>query len=370
MAEAQPPGPPPAALADAPPAEKVRVALSFSGNTSAYFRIWIVNVFLTLLTLGLYSPWAKVRRLKYLHRNTHLAGGSFDYHANPVAILKGRLIAFALLLGSALLDRFDFLLGVVFHFLLGVVFAWVFLMILPWMLVRSRMFNLHNTSYRNLRFGFAPVYGKAYKIIFGGALLSVLTLGLAVPAVRYWRARMQVNHSRFGSLGMRLHESVSGGRFYGIYFKAALAIFAGIFVIGFFIDFFVAYAAAVSGQEASPPLALIQLLSAPVYLAVFLVMNDAIDRLVVGGIRAGRHSLHCGWQLPRLLWLRLSNLAAILLSLGLLIPWATIRLRRYQVAQLAATLEGGLEEVIAVQQGEVSALGDEIGDAFDYDFEF
>jgi len=367
MAEAQLPGPPSAALANSPPAnsppaEPVRVALSFSGNTSAYFRIWIVNVFLTLLTLGLYSPWAKVRRLKYLHRNTHLAGGSFDYHANPVAILKGRLIAFALLLCSALLYRFDFLLGFLF--------AGVFLLIFPWMLVRSRMFNLHNTSYRNLRFGFAPVYGKAYKIIVGGALLSVLTLGFAVPAVRYWRARMQVNHSRFGSLGMRLHDSVSGGRFYGIYFKAALAIFAGSFVIGFCIGFYVAYVAAVSGQEASPPQSLIQLLSTPIYLAVFLVMNDALDRLVIGGIRAGRHSLHCGWQLPRLLWLRLSNLAAIALSLGLLIPWATIRMRRYQVAHLAATLEGGLEEVIAVQQKEVSALGDEMGDAFDYDFGF
>lgn len=367
MAEAQPPAPPAAPPgvsppAVSPPAEKVREVLSFGGNTSAYFRIWIVNVFLTLLTLGFYSPWAKVRRLKYLHRNTHLAGGSFDYHANPVAILKGRLIAFALLLGSTLLYRFDPFLGVVF--------AVVFLLIYPWMLVRSRMFNLHNTSYRNLRFGFAPVYGEAYRIIIGGALLSLLTLGLALPAVRYWRARMQVNHSRFGSLGMRLHESVTGGRFYGIYFKAALAIFAGSFVIGFFVGFFVAYAAVVSGRDPSPPSALIQLLSAPVYLAVFLVLNDAIDRLVIGGIRAGGHSLHCGWRLPRLLWLRLSNLAAILLSLGLLIPWATIRLRRYQVANLAATLDGGLEEVIAVQQEDVSALGDEIGDAFDYDFGF
>jgi len=303
-------------------------------------------VFLTILTLGLYSPWAKVRRLKYLYRNTHLPGGSFDYHANPVAILKGRLIAFALLLGSTLLYQFDPFLGVVF--------ALIFLLIYPWMLVRSRMFNLHNTSYRNLRFGFAPVYGEAYRIIFGGTLLSVLTLGLAIPAVRYWRARMQVNHSRFGSLGMRLHESVTGKRFYGIYFEA----FAAIFVVSFLVRFSIGDATA-------------QLLSTPIYLAVFLVLNDAIDRLVIGGIQIGRHSLHCGWRLPRLLWLRLTNLAAILLSLGLLIPWATIRLRRYQVAHLEATLSAsGLDEVIAVQQEEVSALGDEVGDAFDYDFGF
>ncbi|MEM9624119.1 MAG: DUF898 family protein, partial [Pseudomonadota bacterium] len=35
--------------------------LSFTGDGTEYFRIWIVNLTLTLLTLGIYSAWAKVR---------------------------------------------------------------------------------------------------------------------------------------------------------------------------------------------------------------------------------------------------------------------------------------------------------------------
>ena len=44
-------------------------------------------------TLGFYSPWAKVRRLRYIYGNTGLQVGRFDYHASPWAILRGRLIA-------------------------------------------------------------------------------------------------------------------------------------------------------------------------------------------------------------------------------------------------------------------------------------
>ena len=69
----------------------------FSGKGSEYFRIWIVNLALTLLTLGIYSAWAKVRRLQYFYRHTALAGSSFDYHGDPKAILKGRIIAVVLL---------------------------------------------------------------------------------------------------------------------------------------------------------------------------------------------------------------------------------------------------------------------------------
>ena len=46
----------------------------FSGKGSEYFSIWIVNIALTIVTLGIYSAWAKVRKMQYLYRNTALAG--------------------------------------------------------------------------------------------------------------------------------------------------------------------------------------------------------------------------------------------------------------------------------------------------------
>ena len=71
----------------------------FNGKAGEYFGIWIVNLLLTLITFGVYSPWAKVRRKKYFYNNTLIDNVGFDYHAKPIAILKGRAIAFVLFLG-------------------------------------------------------------------------------------------------------------------------------------------------------------------------------------------------------------------------------------------------------------------------------
>lgn len=47
--------------------------------------------------LGIYSAWAKVRRQRCFYGNTSLAGSAFEYHGEPLKILKGRLIAVAAL---------------------------------------------------------------------------------------------------------------------------------------------------------------------------------------------------------------------------------------------------------------------------------
>lgn len=70
---------------------------SFSGNAREYFGIWIVNLFLSVVTVGIYTAWAKVRRLRYSYGNTHLDGHTFDYHARPRQILIGRIIVVAAL---------------------------------------------------------------------------------------------------------------------------------------------------------------------------------------------------------------------------------------------------------------------------------
>src|SRR5947207_8247898 len=70
-----------------------RYAVEFSASTSEYFRIWIVNLALTIVTLGIYSAWAKVRKRRYLYSHTLIGGEGFEYRAKPWPILKGRLIA-------------------------------------------------------------------------------------------------------------------------------------------------------------------------------------------------------------------------------------------------------------------------------------
>ena len=84
---------------------------SFTGNGYEFFKIWIVNLALTILTLGIYSAWAKVRTNRYFYSHFQLDGEGFEYHAKPLEILKGRLIAVGLLLGYYFLGSLSLAAG-------------------------------------------------------------------------------------------------------------------------------------------------------------------------------------------------------------------------------------------------------------------
>lgn len=148
-----------------------RPRFEFTGSGSEYFRIWIVNVLLTIVTLGIYSAWAKVRRLRYFYNNTRFAGSNFDFHGSPVAILKGRLIAVLLIA----------LINVP---LLGLVVLLVYFCALPWLLYRSMRFHLGNTTWRNVRFAFVGDAAGIYKALLV-PLGVVIAAGLA-SALAMW----------------------------------------------------------------------------------------------------------------------------------------------------------------------------------------
>src|SRR4051812_34056400 len=98
---------------------------SFTGTGSEYFRIWIVNLLLTIVTLGIYSAWAKVRKMRYLYDSTHLAGSSFEYHGNPIAILKGRIVAVVLIVGYNLAFKLSPVAGLAMLALLVAATPWL-----------------------------------------------------------------------------------------------------------------------------------------------------------------------------------------------------------------------------------------------------
>ena len=73
------------------------IPFAFEGRAEDYFAIWTVNLLFTILTLGGYSAWAKVRRLQFFYGSTRLAGDGFSYLARPVALLRARLLVVAVL---------------------------------------------------------------------------------------------------------------------------------------------------------------------------------------------------------------------------------------------------------------------------------
>ena len=97
-------------LATRPPSDQ-RLDVRFTGSGSEYFRIWIVNLLLTLVTFGLYYPWAKVRRMRYFYGNTVVGSHPLGFHAQPSKMLRGYLLVALLLVLYSVAGQFSPLAG-------------------------------------------------------------------------------------------------------------------------------------------------------------------------------------------------------------------------------------------------------------------
>jgi uncharacterized membrane protein YjgN (DUF898 family) len=192
--------------------------IKFTGQAGEYFGIWIVNLLLSIVTLGIYSAWAKVRKKKYFYHNTLIDGVGFDYHAKPISILKGRVIAFIIFVLYQLAAQASPIVAAILPIL--------FSMALPWIFVRGLTFNARNSSHRGLRFDFNGRYGQAARVLILYPFLALITLGLALPFVAQRMNQFIFNHHQFGLSAFVMKASVSD--FYKIYLK----LFAVLLLIG------------------------------------------------------------------------------------------------------------------------------------------
>ena len=351
------PAPAPAAPLDAPsrPESAHIEALRFSGTGSEYFRIWIVNLLLTIVTLGIYSPWAKVRRLRYFYGSTTLAGSSFEYHARPIQILKGRLIAVAALVAYSAGTRL---------WPLSVLILFPLLMLaIPWVIVRSRRFQTRMSSWRNIRFGFHGTYGGAFAAYIGWGLLAVITFYLMLPLWLYHKAKFLIAGSSYGDTRIRFERTA--GAYFALYYKVLGFSALTMVIVGVTFD------VAKKLPGAGPALAIAALLGV---LAMVIVLSAYYERSFVNatfdGVRIGPHTLRCRVRLGRLLYLYVTNIFAIIFTLGLYFPWALVRRLKYQIECMHVDAVGDLDQFVATAQPDASAVGEEIGDFFDLDFGF
>lgn len=335
----------------------------FTGESGEYFKIWIVNIVLTILTLGVYSAWAKVRNKRYFYGNTHLAGSSFEYTAKPAAILKGRLIAFAVVL--------VYMLSVSFFPVSEPLFWLAFAIVLPWLVVRALAFNARNSVFRNIRFDFKGKYGDAFMVLIGFMLLNVVTMGLAYPYFVYKQKQFVVANSGFGVSRFRFDAAAKS--FYAVYLKAA-----GFLILLGIAFAFTASAGLISTAQGADPSVpgdprrlaagmLPMLLLVPLYLFIGSYIHASVVNLFMNGAHMKAQRLKSSLSAGRLFWIYLSNLFAVIVSLGLLIPWAKIRLARYRFDNLAVETQGGMDDFLAGMQDQVKATGEELADVLDID---
>jgi uncharacterized membrane protein YjgN (DUF898 family) len=384
-----PPSEPVIALAPPPPApERFR----FTGDGGEYFRIWIVNIALTILTLGIYSAWAKVRRLQYFYRHTEVAGSSFDYYGKPLSILYGRIVALMLVLIYQASHRISMVAAFV-----GLI---VLCAVLPWLLRSSFRFRMRYSSYRGLRFSFRASNADAYATFLPFGLFALAFLGLsawafngeiardpdamdktkaiafaagagfisliymALVPLLYQRIK-QFQHGKawFGQTPFSF--SAAPRPFYTIYGRAAL-VMVGIFVLIIALMIGGTMLGKAVGQSAAA-----FVLIAPVCLLAFAALAAYVaarlGNLVWNSTMLGEHRFESTLAVKALMWIQISNVLLVLVTLGFYLPWAMVRLARYRAENLSLVPAAPLENFLASSEGDVAAVGEETMDMFDFD---
>ena len=324
------------------------VSFRFTGVAGEYFKIWIVNVCLSIVTLGIYSAWAKVRRKRYFYGNTLLNDAAFEYLADPMAIFKGRMIVLGVLIAVSLLGEL----------LKTGVFGILYLVALPYVVIKAARFNAMNTSYRNVRFKFGmgfppqtgfskryiPGYNKTSQFLILPVFLVPLSLGLLYPYYSFRKRQFILEHSAYGTTPFSF--DARPGAVYLVYWKASLLFL--LFLVGSVLT--------------------VGIGALPLYILFAAYRDAAIGRLFWKHTGLGDLRFDCAWSTWEMFKLHFVNSLAIIVTLGLMAPWAAIRAARYQLQGLSLRPAGALDGFVAAQQEQVSATGDEAGELLGFNF--
>ncbi len=345
--------------------------VKFTGTAKEYFGIWIVNILLSILTLGIYSAWAKVRRKRYFNGNTWIAGHNFEYHANPVSILKGRIIVFVLFVAYNLTANLAPEVAGILTLILAIV--------LPWLINKGLSFNARMTSYRNIRFGFEGNYWKALLTLVILPFVGFLSLGLLLPLSTQQQAKYIYSNHSFGNAKFATHFSLKP--LYKALFISALLLFGSILVIGLIVAGTTGILAAFESIDE-------EMLSDPANIFIFLPFivvlylgmiftfilpyiyysvrsfNLAINHLTLDS----KHRFGSNVVVREYAWILVSNLIVTLLTLGLMAPWAHVRKMKYLAAHFFILPQGSLDEFVDRERSEGNVASSEYMDLDGIDF--
>ena len=178
---------------------------TYDGEAGELFVLYLKNLVLTLVTLGVYRFWAKVEVQQFIARRTQVMGERFDYHATGrerfLGFLKGLLLLLPVIVGLTFVFQAAEERGGPKYAVqvLQLSFFVVLWFLRPLIIVGRERFRLSRTSWRSVRGHFDGRLRELFGIWLLDTVLMVCTLGIYTPwhhvKVRRWVSK----HSHIGS---------------------------------------------------------------------------------------------------------------------------------------------------------------------------
>ena len=381
--------------------------LAFTGSGGEYFRVWIVNVLLNIVTLGLYTPWARRRTAQYFYGHTQVAGSPLEFTAPQGKMVKGFVLLVLITLAYNIAANTGQDTAVALFLLAGAVLA-------PFIWASAMRFRLSATRWRGLRLQFAASWREVYAaswpvfalalVWFGvfvglqmvtpeavlddetgrkmpqitATMVALVVLGLVLSVLCI--IRLEYNYSSLLVLRSRLGQEP--GRWKPIYLDfvriwgaTALVFLLSVVALSALIGLVVGSGWMSLGR--SPQLGmwlfvLIALAFVGGLLALFLASAPArayrearMFQLLWDNIGVSQVArFKCRLATGGYVWLRIRNLLLTLLTLGLYRPFARVSEYRMKTESVTLHVKGGVDQVAGtlVRQQD-GGLGDALADA-------
>lgn len=305
--------------------------LTFFGKGSEYFTIMIVNWLLTLVTLGLYYPWARAKKLQYIFGNTALNNERFHFSGTGQEMFRGFIKVILFYLG--IVGLYIFLLYFLEMPVLALLILYIMiLLIIPFAIHGSFRYRMSRTSYRGIRFGYRGDRDEFVKNFYKWVFLTIITFGI-------YGAWLQMNTRRYTHSNIRYGNVVFGNNCHG-------DEWFGLNIKGYFLTLFT--------------------------LGIYIfwwqrdIFNYYIDNMKMSnGVQKVKcHSTATGGDFAELL---LINLVITVFTLGFGKAWADMRTQHFICKHVRMVGNINLDEIHQTEEEYTNAFGEDVLDFFEID---
>ncbi|MGB0403732.1 MAG: YjgN family protein [Salibacteraceae bacterium] len=308
--------------------------IKFHGSYLQYLGIALYNLLLTVITLGIYYPWAKCAIRQFLWQETELDNSRFEWHGTGKEMFRGFIKAY-LIFGSLI-----FLINFGPLFIPPKVFIWVVLIcylaiiaLIPIAIHGMMRYRLSRTSLKGIRFGYRGNLKEFYKQTSLDLLFTIISFGIYASWFQVNMRKFLMKNSKYGNVSAKF--DATGGDLF------LLSIVQGFLVL---ITFYI-------------------------YLpwAIIKFYNFYIDntQIVKNGTSYRLKSKAKGGQYFIVL---IKAFLLTILTLGIAGPIAELMIHKYMIESIWISGKFNFEDIHQTEEAYTDATGDDMMDILDIDF--
>ncbi|WMX14005.1 DUF898 family protein [Aureispira sp. CCB-E] len=303
------------------------ISFSFKGNGGKLLGIYIVNMFLIAITIGLYYPWAKAKMTRYIHSETELEGEPFVFHGTGKEMFIGfiKSVGIVLLFGISvqLLTMLFGLYGAIIGGLLSVAF---FLCAFPYAIHGSMRYQTSRTSWNGVHWGYRGNLGVFIRKFIIGYFMTVFTLGIYGAWYAQSLRKYIVGNTRFGNI--EFEYDGDGLTYFVMHLKGIVLTICtlGIYFFWYNKDIFNYLVNQTSARHEEEEI--------------------EFTSELTGGALFGH---------------MFTNALLVVFTLGIGFPWAIVRTLRFVYSNISINGNFNVEKLVDTEPAYNDALGEELG---------